>query len=57
MMEGFVYSMYYNLSHAGIGVGPFMGWLYDKLHWIWRGTLFPRKVGLIPEGQPTPVAR
>jgi len=54
IISGFVYSMYYHLSQAGIGVGPAMRWFYDKFHWIWGGTLFPRKPGLIPEGKPTP---
>ena len=53
---GLVYSMYYNLSQAGIGVGPSMRWFYDKLHWLWRGSQFPRKGGTIPEGRPTPTA-
>jgi hypothetical protein len=53
---GFVYSMYYNLSQAGIGMGPAMRWFYDRFHTLWRGTLFPRKVGTIPEGHPTPTA-
>ncbi len=26
-------------------------------HFLWGGTLFPRTRGVIPEGQPTPVAR
>jgi hypothetical protein len=53
---GLVYSMYYNLSEAGIGVGPAMRWFYDKFHPLWRGTLFPRNKGAIPRGQPTPTA-
>ena len=55
ILRGFIYSMYYNLSQAGIGVGPAMRWLYDKFNPLWGGTLFPRKPGLIPEGKPTPV--
>jgi len=53
---GLVYSMYYNLSQAGIGVGPSMRWFYDKYHPLWQGGLFPRRTGIIPEGQPTPAA-
>ncbi len=56
IFSGLVYSMYYNLSQAGIGVGPAMRWLYDKFHPLWRGTQFPREAGTIPEGQPTPAA-
>ena len=54
LFSGLTYSMYYHLSQAGIGVGPAMRWFYDKFHWIWCGTLFPRKPGLVPEGSPTP---
>lgn len=54
IISGFVYSMYYHLSQAGIGVGPAMRWFYNTFHPVWGGTLFPRKPGLIPEGTPTP---
>jgi hypothetical protein len=54
LFSGFVYSMYYNLSNAGIGVGRAMRWFYDIAHPLWRGTKWPRKRGTIPEGQPTP---
>ncbi len=54
IFSGLTYSIYYHLSQAGIGMGPAMRWFYDKLHPLWRGTLFPRKPGLIPEGKPTP---
>ena len=51
---GFVYSIYHQISQSGIGVGPAMEYLYDRLHPLWRGTLDPWKAGTIPEGQPTP---
>lgn len=54
LFSGFVYSMYYHLSQAGIGVGPAMRWFYDLASPLWRGTKWPRKTGTIPEGQPTP---
>ena len=56
ILSALVYSMYYNLSQSGIGLGRAMRWFYDRAHPLWRGTLFPRKPGLIPEGQPTPSA-
>lgn len=56
MVSGLIYSMYYNLSQAGLGVGPAMRWFYDRFHAVWGGTLFPRKPGIIPEGEPTPTA-
>lgn len=54
VFSGLIYSIYYHLSQAGIGLGPAMRWSYDKFNPVWGGTLFPRKPGLIPEGQPTP---
>ncbi|HZR63546.1 MAG TPA: hypothetical protein VFA85_00265 [Terriglobales bacterium] len=51
---GLVYSIYFNLSYAGIGLGPGMRWFYNKFHFLWRGTRFPRDTGIIPEGRPTP---
>jgi hypothetical protein len=56
LLCGLVYSIYYNLSRIGIGLGPAMHWFYDQFHFLWRGTAFPRKKGSIPEGQPTPAA-
>jgi hypothetical protein len=54
LFKGFVYSTYYWLSIAGIGVGPIMRWFYDRAHPLWRGFPFPRRTGVIPQGQPTP---
>jgi len=51
---GLIYSMYYQLSEAGIGVGRPMRWLYNKLRFLWGGSIWPRKPGLIPRGEPTP---
>jgi hypothetical protein len=49
-----IYSLYYKISQSGIGLGPAMVWFYDKFHWLWRGTRFPRTRGTIPDGQATP---
>ncbi|HZS16424.1 MAG TPA: hypothetical protein VFA51_00680 [Candidatus Udaeobacter sp.] len=54
IMAGLVYSLYYNLSEAGIGMGAPMRWLYDKFAPLWTKTRFPRHSGPIPVGQPTP---
>jgi len=54
ILKGMIYSMYYNVSQAGIGLGPVMRWLYDRICWIWGGSRFPRTAGNIPEGHPTP---
>src|SRR5262249_47783267 len=56
MVKALVYASYYSLSQAGIGVGSSMRWLYGKLHPLWRGPDFPRRMGSIPDGQPTPTA-
>lgn len=56
IVSGLVYSVYYHIAQAGIGLGPVMRWFYDRFHPLWRGTPFPRKPGLIPEGKPTPAA-
>ena len=56
IISGLVYSLYYNVSQAGIGIGPAMQWFYDRCHPLWRGTTFPRKTGKIPEGRSTPTA-
>jgi len=54
IFNGLVYSVYYHISQAGIGVGPAMRWLYDRFYPLWHGTPFPRKAGVIPIGRPTP---
>ena len=56
MFCGAVYSLYYAISEAGVGLGRPMRRFYDVFHPLWRGTKFPRSVGTIPEGQPTPVS-
>ena len=54
LVKGLTYSAYRNLSDAGVGVGRPLRWLYDKLHPLWGGTLFPKRMGTIAVGQPTP---
>jgi len=49
-----IYSSYFHLNNAGIGVGRPMRWLYNHARFLWRGSKWPRTPGLIPEGQPTP---
>ena len=55
IVSGLIYWTYYSISQAGIGVGRPMRWLYDRISPTLGGTLFPRKPGTIPEGQPTPL--
>lgn len=54
ILGGLVYSTYYKISQARIGLGRPMRWLYDKLSPLWGGPRFPRTPGRIPVGQPTP---
>jgi hypothetical protein len=54
IIAGLVYSLYYNLSEAGIGFGAPMRWLYDRIAPLWTKTRFPRHAGPIPVGRPTP---
>ena len=51
---GFLYWAYYGLSHAGLGLGRPMRWLYDRCSLLWDGTRFPRTAGTIPDGKQTP---
>lgn len=55
LFQGWCYSTYDNLNLLGIGLGRPLRWIYDKLHPLWGGTLYPRKAGSIPVGQKTPV--
>jgi len=54
IFSGLLYSVYYHLSEAGIGVGRPMRWFYNQLRFLWGGPIWPRKPGLIPRGKPTP---
>ena len=54
LLTSLVYATYYNLSQSGIGIGAPMRWLYEKSRPLWGGSRWPKTVGVIPEGQPTP---
>jgi hypothetical protein len=56
IIKGLIYATFYNLSQAGIGVGKPMRWLYDRMSVLWGGSRFPRTIGRIPLGQPTPTS-
>jgi hypothetical protein len=49
-----VYSIYYNISEAGIGAGRPLRWFYNKLRFLWGGSLWPRTPGVLAPGSPTP---
>jgi hypothetical protein len=52
--RGTLYSGYFHLLNAGIGVGRSMLWFYDKFQRLIGGVPYPRKHGIIPAGQRTP---
>jgi hypothetical protein len=56
MFQSWTFSCYYHVVQSGIGVGPTLRWLYDRLHFLWGGPRYPRRTGTIPADQPTPVA-
>ena len=49
---GAVYSMYFNISEAGIGVGPAMRWLYNKFRFRAVEAYFPGRLGPSLRRQP-----
>jgi len=51
---GAIYMACFALTRAGIGLGRPLRWLYDNFHFLWSGTPFPRRTGIIPQGQETP---
>lgn len=54
MFRGFLYSSCHSLIQSGIGLGPFLRWLYDGIQSLWGGIPYPRKRGTIPVREPTP---
>lgn len=56
MIVSGLHSVWYHLSEAGIGLGPLMRWLYDKVQSLRGGVPFPWRRGTIPLGQKTPSA-
>lgn len=57
LLSGAIYMATFALSRAGIGLGRPIRWFYDRFYPLWGGAPFPRRPGLIPEAQPTPVDR
>jgi hypothetical protein len=55
MACGFFYLGYYSLCNAGLKIGRPLRFLYDFFARLFGGVPYPRKPGLIPLGQPTPV--
>ncbi len=53
-LSGLIYITYQNIMNLGIGVGAPMRWIYDRFQKLWGGLPYPRHIGKIPMGQPTP---
>ncbi len=56
MICGATYFFFYWLSKAGIKLGRPIRWFYDTFYPLWRGAPFPRRQGIISDGEPTPAA-
>ena len=54
LLAGTIYSAYFHLVNAGIGIGPVLRWFYNNVCWLWSSSMFPRTNGRIPRGKPTP---
>jgi hypothetical protein len=53
-LHGIVYITYHRLISLGIGWGPLLSWLYDRIQSVVGGVPYPRRTGVIAKGQPTP---
>ncbi len=53
---GGLYFLFLWLQQAGIGVGRPIRWFYDTFHPFWGGAPFPRRRGVIADGERTPDA-
>jgi hypothetical protein len=54
LLSGFIYSVYFQISQMGLGLGPAMRWMYNTARPVWGGALWPKTPGIIPEGESTP---
>jgi hypothetical protein len=51
---GLTYATYNFFINLGIGIGPALQWLYDRFQSLRGGVPYPRKNGLLRDGQLTP---
>lgn len=58
MAKSFIYMAYlHGLINLGVGIGPVLRWIYDRVQGIRGGVPFPRRAGKLPAGTRTPAAR
>ncbi len=58
MAKSFLYMAYlHGFINLGIGIGPLLRWIYDRVQWLRGGIPFPRRAGKLAAGTRTPIAR
>jgi hypothetical protein len=57
MVSGFIYMSYRYLMRRGSVLRPALLWCYDAFQGLLGGVPYPRRVGDIPIGEPTPTAK
>jgi hypothetical protein len=57
MIAAFVFTIWHTLSHAGIGIGSAMVWIYDSFQRLRGGSPYPWRRGKIFKGSPTPTQK
>jgi len=58
MAKSFLYMAYlHGFINLGIGIGPLLRWIYDRVQGLRRGIPFPRRAGKLAAGTRTPIAR
>jgi len=58
MVKTFAYMAYrHGFVNLGIGIGPALRWLYNKVQSLRGGTPYPNREGKLPVGRPTPTSR
>jgi hypothetical protein len=58
MAKSFLYMAYlHGLINLGIGIGPALRWIYDRVQGLRRGVPFPRRAGKLPVGTRTPMVK
>jgi hypothetical protein len=54
LLSGFVYGTFSTLKNSGLKIGLPLRWLYDLAASIFGFPRYPRRPGLVPDGQATP---
>jgi hypothetical protein len=54
LFRGLTYACFNQLPYRLQKLAPLCHWLYDRVQSLWGGVPYPRRMGTIPIGQPTP---